>query len=100
MNVFPLACAEQLENIGTLVKNRRLERKIRQKDIAEAVGISTQTLSKIETGTPSVEMRAYMIVLWHLGLLGDVFPLIPPPALASYAPEHRVRLKKPNRDDF
>ncbi|MCY1407859.1 transcriptional regulator, y4mF family [compost metagenome] len=100
MKIFPLACAEQLENMGVLVKNRRLERKIRQKDIADAVGISTQTLSKIETGVPSVEMRAYMVVLWHLGLLGDVFPLIAPPVLATFAPEHRVRLKKTSRDDF
>ncbi|WP_166366888.1 helix-turn-helix domain-containing protein [Pseudomonas akapageensis] len=100
MKIFPLACAEQLENIGLLVKNRRLERKIRQKDIADAVGISTQTLGKIETGAPSVEMRAYMVVLWHLGLLGDVFPIIAPPALATYAPEHRVRLKKTAKDDF
>ncbi|NBA97164.1 helix-turn-helix domain-containing protein [Pseudomonas sp. R5(2019)] len=100
MHIFPIACAEQLENIGLLVKTRRLERKIRQQDIATAVGISAQTVGKIEAGTPTVEIRAYMVVLWHLGLLGDVFPLVAPPSRASYANEHRVRLKKASKGDF
>ncbi|ACO76593.1 transcriptional regulator, XRE family [Azotobacter vinelandii CA] len=100
MATFPLACADRLESIGLLVKARRLERKIRQKDLAALTGLSTTTLGKIEAGTPTVEMRGYMTVLWHLGLLDEVFqePRVPTPP--PYATEHRVRLRKLPEDDF
>ncbi|MGE7994173.1 helix-turn-helix domain-containing protein [Pseudomonas sp. NPDC089554] len=100
MSVFPLACAERLKIMGLLIKNRRLERKIRQIDLARQTGLSTSTLGKIEAGAPSVEMRCYMTVLWHLGLLDEAFQNIPVPSLASYATEHRVRLKRFSEEDF
>lgn len=100
MSVFPLACADRLQSIGLLVKARRLERKIRQKDLAVSTGLSTATLGKIEAGTPTVEMRGYMTVLWHLGLLDEVFQERRIPSLAPHATEHRVRLKKVSEDDF
>lgn len=100
MTVFPLVCAEKLINTGLLIKSRRLARKIRQKDLALQVGLSTTTLSKIEAGAPTVEMRGYMAVLWHLGLLDDVFTNITVPPPATYANEHRVRLKHFSEEDF
>ncbi|MDF0729131.1 helix-turn-helix transcriptional regulator [Pseudomonas entomophila] len=100
MTVFPLACADRLINIGLLIKTRRLERKIRQKDLAKQTGLSTTTLGKIEAGAPSVEMRGYMVALWHLGLLDEAFHALPVPSPASYATEHRVRLKRFSEDDF
>ena len=86
--------------MGLLIKQRRLERKIRQKDLALQTGLSTTTLGKIEAGTPTVEMRGYMIALWHLGLLDDAFanPELPP--IARHATEHRVRVKRISEDDF
>lgn len=100
MIIFPLECAARLQNMGLLIKQRRLERKIRQKDLAAQTGLSTTTLGKIEAGTPTVEMRGYMIVLWHLGLLDDAFtnPELPP--IARHATEHRVRVKRISEDDF
>jgi len=93
-------CAAKLTNIGLLVKTRRLEQKIRQKDLAARTGLSTTTLGKIESGAPNVEMRSYMIALWHLGLLEDVFRDITVPVPAPYANEHRVRLKQFSKEDF
>jgi transcriptional regulator with XRE-family HTH domain len=101
MDLFPLACADKLLLIGLLIKSRRLERKIRQKDLAGMTGLSKATLGKIEAGTPTVEMRGYMIVLWHLGLLDEVFREVPQAsALAPHATEHRVRLRKVSEADF
>lgn len=100
MSVFPLACAEQLVNIGLLIKTRRLERKIRQKDLADQTGLSVTTLGKIEAGVPSVEIRGYMTALWHLGLLNEVFRDLSVPSPAPYATEHRVRLKRFSEEDF
>ncbi len=100
MNVFPLACADRLMKIGLLARTRRLERKIRQKDLAAQSGLSITTLAKIEAGAPTVEMRNYMIALWHLGLLDEVFQDVPMSSPASFATEHRVRLKKMSEDNF
>ncbi|MFB4393023.1 MULTISPECIES: helix-turn-helix domain-containing protein [unclassified Pseudomonas] len=87
-------------NIGLLIKTRRLERKIRQKDLAEQTGLSTTTLGKIEAGAPNVEMRGYMTALWHLGLLDEAFQSLSVPSPAPYATEHRVRLKRFSEEDF
>lgn len=100
MSIFPLACSDRLLKIGLLAKARRLERKIRQKDLAAQSGLSVTTIAKIEAGTPTVEMRSYMIALWHLGLLDEVFQDIPMSSPASFATEHRVRLKHVTQDDF
>jgi len=40
-------------------------------------------------------MRGYLSVLWHLGLLDEVFPVSSPGS-----DEHRVRLRKMAEDDF
>lgn len=100
MQVFPLACADKLMKLGLLAKNRRLERKIRQKDLSAQSGVSVTTIAKIEAGTPTVEMRSYMLVLWYLGLLDEVFQDVPMTSPASFATEHRVRLKQVTEDDF
>ncbi|WP_312936404.1 helix-turn-helix transcriptional regulator [Pseudomonas sp.] len=100
MTVFPLACSDRLMKIGLLAKTRRLERKIRQKDLSAQCGLSVTTLAKIEAGAPTVEMRSYMIALWYLGLLNEVFQDVPMSSPASFATEHRVRLKNVTEDDF
>jgi len=100
MQAFPLMCTDRLTKIGLLIKTRRLERRFRQKDLAAQSGLSITTLSKIEAGTPTVEMRSYMTALWHLGLLDDVFKEIPETSPAPYTTEHRVRLKRISEDDF
>lgn len=100
LSFFPLACSDRLEKIGLLVKTRRLERQLRQKDLAAQTGLSTATLGKIESGAPNVEMRSYMIALWHLGLLDDAFQDPGVPTVALRVTEHRVRLKKLSEEDF
>ncbi|TBU98691.1 XRE family transcriptional regulator [Stutzerimonas kirkiae] len=101
MGTFPLVCAEKLLATGLLVKSRRLLRKIRQKDLAGMTGLSVATLGKIEAGTPTVEIRAYLLVLWHLGLLDEVFKeTLGSTSITQNPTEKRVRLRKIAEDDF
>lgn len=89
---FPIECADRLHAIGLLVKSRRLQSRQRQKDLALSVSISERTLRKIEAGDASVELRSFMLVLWHLGLTVDIFQTIDTRELASRSPAHDVRL--------
>lgn len=101
---FPIECADRLHAIGLLVKSRRLQNRLRQKDLALSLSISERTLRKIEAGDASVELRSFMLVLWHLGLTYDVFqhfdthelPLRPP--AHDVRPAQRVRLPRPKGD--
>ncbi|RON10703.1 XRE family transcriptional regulator [Pseudomonas brassicacearum] len=97
---FPLDCSESLVSIGLLAKKRRQERGMRQKDLAKQVGVATGTLGKIEAGEAVVELRTFMLVLWHLGLLSEVFN----DTLINKAPaessKQRVRMKRVTEASF
>ncbi|MGH8386096.1 MAG: helix-turn-helix domain-containing protein [Pseudomonas sp.] len=100
---FPIECADSLYSIGLLVKRRRLQHKQRQKDLALSLSMSERTLRKIEAGDPSVELRSFMLVLWHLGLTQEVFQNIQMAATTSneaFVPHsaQRVRLPKAKGD--
>ncbi len=73
---------------------------MRQKDLAKQVGVATGTLGKIEAGEAIVELRTFMLVLWHLGLLSEVFN----DALLNNFPEkpskQRVRVKRVTEASF
>ncbi|MBW4653852.1 MAG: helix-turn-helix domain-containing protein [Kaiparowitsia implicata GSE-PSE-MK54-09C] len=96
---FPLDCSEKLGRIGLLVKQRRLELKMRQSDLASSVGVSNPTIGRIEAGERRVELGTFMHVLWQLGLLDEVIAKLDA-ASAEEPPQQRVRLKKPKRDEF
>lgn len=100
---FPLECADSLYAIGLMVRHRRLQLKQRQKDLAMSLSMSERTLRKIEAGDPSVELRSFMLVLWHLGLIREVFQNLQLPAntlLETFesSSAKRVRLPKAKGD--
>lgn len=97
---FPLDCSESLINIGLVVKKRRQERGLRQKDLAKRVGVSAGTLGKIEAGDPVVELRTFMLVLWHLGLLAEIFNDMPISKTPPELPSQRVRIKRVTEGNF
>jgi transcriptional regulator with XRE-family HTH domain len=103
---FPLECAESLYRIGLMVKSKRLQSKLRQKDLALSLSISEQTVRKIEGGDPIVELRSFMLVLWHLGLTQAVFQNLTDVESSSQLQANdphgsqRVRLIKPKSDEF
>lgn len=54
------------------IKKARLRRNMRAALVAERTGISTDTLSSIEKGTPTVSIGAYAAVLAALELDNDL----------------------------
>ncbi|WP_095196295.1 XRE family transcriptional regulator [Pseudomonas sp. Irchel 3A7] len=100
---FPLECADSLYAIGLMVRRRRLQHKQRQKDLAMSLSMSERTLRKIEAGDPSVELRSFMLVLWHLGLIQEVFQNLQTPStsLETFEPSSAKRVRLPKtRGDF
>ncbi|WP_430471225.1 helix-turn-helix transcriptional regulator [Thalassospira lucentensis] len=57
-----------LELFGNLIKVRRLERGITQKDLARSLNISAQTVRCIETGQGNVKVGTVFEVANHLGI--------------------------------
>lgn len=109
---FPVACADTLASIGLLVKARRLSQGLRQSDLKEHAGVSEHTVRKIEAGSSGVDLRAFMLVLWKLGITDKVFAGLSNIESASevtrfvhdgnpYKTLHskRVRLPKPKVED-
>ncbi|AWY41803.1 XRE family transcriptional regulator [Pseudomonas putida] len=101
---FPLECADSLYSIGLLVKQRRLQHKQRQKDLAASLSMSERTVRKIEAGDPSVELRSFMLVLWQLGLVQEVFQNLqakPITVLNAFDSSNARRVRLPKaREDF
>ena len=57
-----------LEGLGGDIRLARLRRSLTAEQVAERAGISRLTLMRIEAGTPSVSIGAYLQVLVVLGL--------------------------------
>ena len=58
-----------LEQMGEQIRLARLRRQLTAELVAERAGISRQTLTEIEKGSPSVSIGAYAAVLHALGNL-------------------------------
>ncbi|GAB3370498.1 helix-turn-helix domain-containing protein [Azotobacter armeniacus] len=95
---FPLECRKILENIGTRIRRKRLESRMRQADLARNIGVSAPTIGRIEAGDRKVETGTLLLVLWQLGLLDELIGKVPPPPAETT--QRRVRLGKPKQDEF
>lgn len=67
---------EILEQMGEQIRLARLRRKLSAQLVAERAGISRQTLTSIEKGTPTVAIGAYAAVLHALNNLDNDFLLV------------------------
>lgn len=70
--IFRRQQEEILSRLGEQIKLARLRRKISLRSMAERVGIAVSTLSNIESGSPSVALGNYLLVLSVLGLESDL----------------------------
>lgn len=57
---------------GKMLALGRKERKWRQQDVAERIGVSRQTIAHIEQGNPTVAIGYYFSVAWLLDV--PIFP--------------------------
>lgn len=96
---FPVECASTLQWIGLMMRSARLSQGIRQSDLASRLGVAEKMLRRVERGDPSVSVRAFMLVLWQLGVTEQIVRSIRATPVSFQALEEktsgrRVRRKK------
>ena len=59
-----------LKNLGSLLKSLRVEQGLKQSDVAERVGVSTQHYSRIERGeyTPSLQTFFSLVEMFDIDI--------------------------------
>ncbi|WP_300267045.1 helix-turn-helix transcriptional regulator [Microbacterium sp.] len=55
-------------DLARLVKNARAQRGLTQHDVADAVGITRQSLARLERGNGSTSFGTVLLILDHLGI--------------------------------
>lgn len=68
---FP-AAARQLAALGDRLRAARRRRRLTQAVVAARVGVSKQTLAKLEAGNPATSLATALRVLQVLGLGADI----------------------------
>ncbi|MBM3987470.1 MAG: helix-turn-helix domain-containing protein [Planctomycetes bacterium] len=68
---FP-AAARQLVALGERLRAARRRRRLTQAVVAARVGVSKQTLAKLESGNPATSLATALRVLAVLGLAQDI----------------------------
>ena len=89
---LPIKVQSDLVQMGYLIKSSRQEMKLRQKDLADKLGLSAQTISKIESGSPSVEIGSFFQALWFFGIL-ERFITLESVHLSTHKNIKRIKVK-------
>ncbi|MDH6182171.1 transcriptional regulator with XRE-family HTH domain [Microbacteriaceae bacterium SG_E_30_P1] len=55
-------------DLARLIKNARVRRNLTQQDIADAVGITRQSLARVERGNGGTSFDTVLLILDHLGV--------------------------------
>lgn len=55
-------------DLARLVKNARAQRDLTQQDVADAVGITRQSLARLERGNGGTSFNTVLLILDHLGI--------------------------------
>lgn len=96
-----------LKHFATLLKNKRVERRVSIADLCDRTGASRPTLTRMFEGEPTVNIGLYFETAWILGL-----PLFEPDEkrfkreqdhameVSKLLPRRVVEKKRPLNDDF
>ncbi|MEA1968256.1 MAG: helix-turn-helix transcriptional regulator [Thermodesulfobacteriota bacterium] len=89
---LPISVQSGLKKLGQNLKKARLRRRLKMSVIADRAGISRETLSKIQKGSPGVSMGKYAAVIFAIGLGIDWMNLadIEKDAMGQMLDEERV----------
>lgn len=55
-------------DLARLIKNARVQRSLTQQDVADAVGITRQSLARLERGNGGTSFDTVLLILDHLGI--------------------------------
>ncbi|SNT08409.1 Helix-turn-helix [Noviherbaspirillum humi] len=101
-DAVPTLVQERLRQWGGCIRNQRLVQQMRRADLCERMGISDNTLRRLESGDSRPGIGLYFSALYVLGLLDLVVPALPP---ELWAPTGRSRARRQHAvaeddDDF
>lgn len=100
---LPPAVREALRDLGGVISAARRERGFTQKELADRVGVSRDTLARIEAGAAGVAIGAVLTSAWVLGLpilaFSDFAAARATSSVAEYLSLLERRLPKRVRDD-
>lgn len=96
---FPLDAENFIKDLSQLIKLNRLEKNMRQVDLAEAVEVSLSTIKRIENADTSVETGALLKTIWYLGIL-DKLSLTLPKVNENDVKHKRIRVGVVKDEDF
>jgi transcriptional regulator with XRE-family HTH domain len=74
----PAAVTETLRLLGRHIVVARTRRGLRQVDLARKAGVAPLTLARVEKGSPTTSIGAYLAALWAMGLDGQFANLASP----------------------
>jgi transcriptional regulator with XRE-family HTH domain len=74
----PAAVTEALRSLGRSIVVARTRRGLRRVDLAQKAGVAPLTLARVEKGSPTTSVGAYLAALWAMGLDGPFANLASP----------------------
>ena len=75
---LPFEVTAALQTLGYRIARIRAARKYSQREFADMMGISTQTLVSLEHGAPTVQIGHYARALWLLDITDAILGLAVP----------------------
>ena len=85
---------KRLRQMGEQIKLARLRRQLSIELVAERAGVSRQSVSSVENGSPSVAMGIYANVLLALGLQGDLLLIAKDDVLGRTLQDQNLTIRK------
>ena len=76
LSPLPIPVKKALRKLGQDIRNARRRRRITMALMAERASISRTTLTKVETGNPSVSLGIYASVMFVLGLISRLADVV------------------------
>ena len=84
----------RLRQMGEQIRLARLRRQLPIELVAERAGISRQSVTAVEKGSPSVSLGIYANVLLALGLQGDLLLIAKDDVLGRTLQDQNLKIRK------
>ncbi|QDQ27019.1 helix-turn-helix transcriptional regulator [Chitinimonas arctica] len=90
----------RLQAWGKAISKRRRQMKLSQAQLGYRVGVTNQTIGRIEAGDPTVRAASYFAALLVVDLLGDLVPMPAENLLDLSSEAQRIRRAKQEDNDY
>lgn len=93
--LVPTLVQERLLTWGRCIQAQRLQQRVTTADLCQRMGVSENTLRRLEKGDPGAGAGIYLAALWALSMMDELAPPVPPALLTS--PRQRVKRTEQER---